>query len=201
MPLPCGVLIRRQRLAAFRRMTSCIRLAKAVAELHRALVKDRVAATSPGPMCVLWVAAHSTCVGRRPSAPRGDHRTAHALVAIEWPGSELRVFATLRGPLFALGDEALLAFRQQAPFLRHSSLPDLSVRSPSFQYVHDIPKPRRDASSRCRRGPQRLILACLAPESRDRAAQRCWAPQRRNVRASYKGVTHEYLNILSSKTS
>jgi hypothetical protein len=130
------VLIRRQRLAAFRRMTSCIRLAKAVAELHRALVKDRVAATSPGPMCVLWVAAHSTRVGRRPFAPRprGDHR--NALVAIEWPGSELRVFATLRGPLFALGDEALLAFRQQAPFLRHSSLPDLSVRSPSFQYVH-----------------------------------------------------------------
>lgn len=36
----------------------------------------------------------------------------NALVAIEWPDDELRVFATLRGPLFALGDEALLAFRQ-----------------------------------------------------------------------------------------
>ena len=35
-----------------------------------------------------------------------------ALTAIEWPGDELRVFATLRGPFFALGDEALLAFRQ-----------------------------------------------------------------------------------------
>ena len=161
MPLPCGVLIWRQRLAAFRRMTSCIRLAKAVAELHRALVKDRVAATSPGPMCVLWVAAHSTVLvgGRSPRDREEIIALRNALVAIEWPGSELRVFATLRGPLFALGDEALLAFRQQAQFLRHSSLPDLSVRSPSFQYVHDIPKPRRDASSRCRRGPQRLILA------------------------------------------
>ncbi len=36
----------------------------------------------------------------------------NALAAIEWPDDELRVFATLRGPFFALGDEALLAFRQ-----------------------------------------------------------------------------------------
>jgi ATP-dependent exoDNAse (exonuclease V) beta subunit len=31
-----------------------------------------------------------------------------ALAAIEWPDDELSVFATLRGPLFALGDETLL---------------------------------------------------------------------------------------------
>jgi ATP-dependent exoDNAse (exonuclease V) beta subunit len=37
----------------------------------------------------------------------------NALCAIEWPDDELRVFATLRGPLFALGDDALLAFRQR----------------------------------------------------------------------------------------
>jgi ATP-dependent exoDNAse (exonuclease V) beta subunit len=36
----------------------------------------------------------------------------NALTAIEWPDDELRVFATVRGPFFALGDEALLAFRQ-----------------------------------------------------------------------------------------
>ena len=36
----------------------------------------------------------------------------NALTAIEWPDDELTVFATLRGPFFALGDEALLAFRQ-----------------------------------------------------------------------------------------
>jgi len=35
----------------------------------------------------------------------------NAVAAIEWPDDELRVFATLRGPLFALGDDALLAFR------------------------------------------------------------------------------------------
>ena len=36
----------------------------------------------------------------------------NALTAIEWPDDELRVFATLRGPFFALNDDALLAFRQ-----------------------------------------------------------------------------------------
>ncbi len=37
----------------------------------------------------------------------------NALVAIEWPDDALRVYATLRGPLFALGDDALLAYRER----------------------------------------------------------------------------------------
>ena len=37
----------------------------------------------------------------------------NALTAIEWPDDELKVFATLRGPFFAVGDEALLVFRRQ----------------------------------------------------------------------------------------
>ena len=37
----------------------------------------------------------------------------NALAAIEWPDDELSVFATLRGPFFALNDEALLLFRQE----------------------------------------------------------------------------------------
>jgi len=37
----------------------------------------------------------------------------NALCAIEWPDDALRVFATLRGPLFALGDHALLAYRHR----------------------------------------------------------------------------------------
>jgi ATP-dependent exoDNAse (exonuclease V) beta subunit len=36
----------------------------------------------------------------------------NALVAIEWPDDELRVYASLRGPLFALSDDALFAYRQ-----------------------------------------------------------------------------------------
>ena len=37
----------------------------------------------------------------------------NALTAIEWPDDELKVFATLRAPFFAISDEALLIFRQQ----------------------------------------------------------------------------------------
>ncbi len=37
-----------------------------------------------------------------------------ALSAIEWPEDELSVFATLRGPLFALGDEELLEYHARA---------------------------------------------------------------------------------------
>lgn len=36
----------------------------------------------------------------------------NALTAIEWPDDELKVFATLRGPFFAIGDEALFLYRQ-----------------------------------------------------------------------------------------
>ena len=36
----------------------------------------------------------------------------NALAAIEWPDDELRVYATLRGPLFAFSDDALFAYRQ-----------------------------------------------------------------------------------------
>jgi ATP-dependent exoDNAse (exonuclease V) beta subunit len=49
----------------------------------------------------------------------------NALAAVERPDDELAVFATLRGPFFALGDGALLAFRERVgtlhPFRR---LPD-----------------------------------------------------------------------------
>ncbi len=38
----------------------------------------------------------------------------NALSAIEWPDDELSVFATLRGPFFALGDDALLLYRHRA---------------------------------------------------------------------------------------
>ena len=36
-----------------------------------------------------------------------------ALAAIEWPDDELSAFATLRGPLFAVDDETLLAYRHR----------------------------------------------------------------------------------------
>jgi ATP-dependent exoDNAse (exonuclease V) beta subunit len=42
----------------------------------------------------------------------------NALAAIEWPDDELSMFATLRGPFFALNDEILLAFRQEVEDLK-----------------------------------------------------------------------------------
>jgi ATP-dependent exoDNAse (exonuclease V) beta subunit len=36
-----------------------------------------------------------------------------ALAAIEWPDDELSVYATLKGPLFAIGDEELIEYRQR----------------------------------------------------------------------------------------
>jgi len=38
----------------------------------------------------------------------------NALTAIEWPDDELSLYATLRGPFFALSDDALLAYRDAA---------------------------------------------------------------------------------------
>jgi len=50
----------------------------------------------------------------------------NALVALEWPDDELRVYATLRGPLFALGDDRLLAYRHE-----RGSLHPLAPRDPA----------------------------------------------------------------------
>ena len=54
----------------------------------------------------------------------------NALAAIERPEDELAVFATLHGPFFALGDGALLAFRE-----RYRSL------HPFFRVPDDAPEP------------------------------------------------------------
>ncbi|MFT5432553.1 MAG: ATP-dependent helicase/nuclease subunit A, partial [Myxococcota bacterium] len=48
----------------------------------------------------------------------------NALTAIEWPTDQLSVFATLRGPLFAVGDDALMAYSDH-----HRTLNPLAVRA------------------------------------------------------------------------
>ena len=58
-----------------------------------------------------------------------------ALAAIEWPDDELSVFATLRGPLFAIGDEELLDWKR-----RHGSFHPFR------------PEPRSAGSDRLRQG-------------------------------------------------
>jgi ATP-dependent exoDNAse (exonuclease V) beta subunit len=46
-----------------------------------------------------------------------------ALAAIEWPDDELSVYATLKGPLFAIGDEELIEYRQRFRRLHPYRLP------------------------------------------------------------------------------
>jgi ATP-dependent helicase/nuclease subunit A len=58
-----------------------------------------------------------------------------ALAAIEWPDDELSVFATLRGALFAIDDETLLAYRSRQRLL-HPFRP-LEQPTPELQPVVD----------------------------------------------------------------
>jgi ATP-dependent helicase/nuclease subunit A len=50
-----------------------------------------------------------------------------ALAAIEWPDDELSVYATLKGPLFAIGDEELVEYRQRFRRLHPYRLPKEDV--------------------------------------------------------------------------
>jgi ATP-dependent exoDNAse (exonuclease V) beta subunit len=50
-----------------------------------------------------------------------------ALAAIEWPDDELSVYATLKGPLFAVGDEELVEYRQRFRRLHPYRLPKEEV--------------------------------------------------------------------------
>ncbi|HMH53009.1 MAG TPA: UvrD-helicase domain-containing protein [Candidatus Acidoferrum sp.] len=50
-----------------------------------------------------------------------------ALAAIEWPDDELSVYATLKGPLFAVGDEELVEWRQRFRRLHPYRLPKQEV--------------------------------------------------------------------------
>jgi len=54
-------------------------------------------------------------VGARSFHRREEVETLRAaLTAVEWPDDELMVFATLRGSLFAIGDDLLLRFRKRS---------------------------------------------------------------------------------------
>ena len=51
-----------------------------------------------------------------------------ALAAVEWPDDELAVFATLRGALFAIGDEALLEYRHTHRVFHPYNVPEHVAR-------------------------------------------------------------------------
>src|SRR5438067_529223 len=91
----------------------------------------------------------------------------NALSAIERPEDELAVFATLRGPLFALGDAALLAFRERCRTLP-SFRPLPADLPPELQEVADALAVLRDLHRGRNRRPisdtiGRLLAATRAP--------------------------------------
>jgi ATP-dependent exoDNAse (exonuclease V) beta subunit len=64
-------------------------------------------------------------VGGRSFHGREEVETMRAaLTAIEWPDDELAQFATLRGSLFAIGDDALFVYRQRHGRLHPFRIPD-----------------------------------------------------------------------------
>src|SRR4030095_192178 len=64
-------------------------------------------------------------VGGRAFHDREEIETLRsALMAIEWPDDQLSVFATLRGGVFAMGDEELLEYYQAARRFHPFRVPD-----------------------------------------------------------------------------
>ena len=114
-----------------------------------------------------------------------------ALTAIEWPDDELSVFATLRGPFFAIGDEELLEWahhfgrRTGDRFNRGSFHP---FRVPR---VFDENTPARD---RAPQADRRSALAAAAPAP---ASELCSEP---GVRRSAFGDRPK-ANVLPERTS
>jgi ATP-dependent exoDNAse (exonuclease V) beta subunit len=97
----------------------------------------------------------------------------NALGAIERPDDELAVFATLRGPLFALDDAALLSFRHAVgslhPFRRlPAELP------PALAEVSGALKVLRELSRGRNRRPIAETIARLLAEVRAHAALAIW---------------------------
>ena len=71
-----------------------------------------------------------------------------ALAAIEWPDDELSVFGTLRGSLFAIGDEELLEYRHA--LARVPSVPDARGRLERSRWSDGEPRAPRSRLRRAR---------------------------------------------------
>jgi len=89
--------------------------ARHVCLLFRRFAKFRDDATRPYARALEARGVPHVLVGGRSFHEREEVMALrNALVAVEWPADELRVYATLRGPLFALTDDWLLAWREAA---------------------------------------------------------------------------------------
>ena len=122
-----------------------------------------------------------------------------ALTAIEWPDDELAVYGTLRGPLFAVGDEALLEYREQVgrlhPFRLRATGPGRGPGRAPGRGGGRSPAPRRPPSTAqlsSRRGdrggaPDSDAGARRVHPASLRGARACQCPPHRGSRAQLRG--------------
>src|SRR5262249_47751635 len=96
-----------------------------------------------------------------------------ALSAIEWPDDELSIFAALRGPFFALGGGALLAFRQEGGSL-HLMRPVKEDLVPRLREVADAILVLRDLHVKRNTRPIADTLARLLDATRAHAGIAIW---------------------------
>ena len=97
-------------------------------------------------------------VGGRAFHDREEIETLRAaLMAIEWPDDQLSVFATLRGALFAIGDEELLEYHQHraAAFIRSGCPTALPPRLEPIRGRAGAARARCTASGTAGRWPTR----------------------------------------------
>jgi ATP-dependent exoDNAse (exonuclease V) beta subunit len=93
-----------------------------------------------------------------------------ALTAIEWPDDELAVYGTLRGPLFAVGDEALLEYRTSVGRLHPFRLGDGTAVAPHLAPVVDALRLLGELHRRRNYRPVEDSIAALLTATRAHAA-------------------------------
>ncbi len=101
----------------------------------------------------------------------------NAATAIEWPDDELAVFATLRGPFFALGDDALLLFHERQGKLRPTRAFEPAARDallPAEREVADALALLRELHFRRNRRPIADTLSRLLDQTRAHAGIAIW---------------------------
>ncbi len=98
----------------------------------------------------------------------------NALSAIEWPDDELSVFATLRGPFFALGDDVLLAYRDRTGPLHLLRDAKRDGLEPPLADVWDAIAILRELHFRRNRRPIADTLSRLLGETRAHAGVAIW---------------------------
>jgi ATP-dependent helicase/nuclease subunit A len=102
--------------------------------LFRRFVSFGVDVTEPYARALEARGIHHVLVGGKSFHDREEVETIRAaLAAIEWPDDELSVFATLRGALFAIGDEELLEWKQRFAAFHPFRIPE-PFRTPNLEF-------------------------------------------------------------------